>query len=697
MSEVIIHATPRSVMLGTNDQSTAPQPATQEARPQHVPFFFTFAQKGPLEPTFVTGAEAKALFGADTFDARKQYATHATEFINRNFAKAGCAIIQRLETPDAHARASVRLWADVLETTVQDYVRNDDGSIKLVNGAPVAAGAPIAGYKIKFVLGRVFPTAEGDDTFGIATQAAGDQTDADTQEQSIRIPLIDLRVPSFGVFGNNSGVRFWAPTTGGRLPIDADVVANEKTFPFRLSLVQRLNEMTSPAVTTTLAGAQYMDFSLMPGAYDRKRDRSLYLGDIFLEQYQNVSSATGSVQYSPFNEIHLYDDQIADLLEKLYTTEVAHRDQFSDFTGSGLDEMYRFNLFGAKTTGGVPYHSVQIITGSGAAVRLAENSNLMAGGGTEGVMNNDVFNTLVEAACAQFADPKSPLKNMAKYPYSCIYDSGFPLETKKALVQILAQRKNTWVALGTHVVGGRPLTASEETAMASTLLAHVQMYPESEYFGTSTCRGILIGGSGRYMGSSYRKDLPLTLELLDKVAEYTGAANGEWDSAARFDVDDGRNIKLFTNLNVATRTDDTADANWVIGLVTPESSDRKQYYFPAFQTVYDRDDSVLNSLITVLAIADLQVIGEETRIKFSGRSDLSNLEFIDAVNKFMVKKIAGRYDNRFQIQPQAYITAEDEARGYSWTTKITIGAPGMKSVQTLSIEGQRIEDMQTAA
>jgi hypothetical protein len=434
----------------------------------------------------------------------------------------------------------------------------------------------------------------------------------------------------------------------------------------------------------------------MPGAYDRKRDRSLYLGDIFLEKYQNVSSASGVAIYSPFDELHIYDDQIAALLLKLYTAEKAQVNPFSDFTGAD-DELYRFNLFGGKTAAGVPYHSYQIVTGSGGAVRLAENSNLMAAGGTEGVMNDTVYNTLVKAGCAQFADPKSPLKDMIRYPYSCIYDTGFDLEAKKSLVQILAQRKNTWVALSTHVVGGRALSAAEETAMASTLLSHIQMYPESEYFGTSTMRGILIGGSGRYMGSSFRKDLPLTLELLDKVAEYTGAANGEWKSASRFDVDDGRKVKLFTNLNVATRTDDTRDANWVIGLVTPESSDRKQYYFPAFQTVYDRDDSVLNSFTTMLAIADLQMIGEETRIKFSGRSDLSNLEFVDEVNKFMAKKIAGRYDNRFIIQAQAFITAEDEARGFSWTTKITIGAPGMKTVQTLSIEGQRIEDMQVAA
>lgn len=692
MSETIIRGTPRTVMLGAQDDSTRQQPAVQESRPQHCPFFFLFAQQGPTDPMFVTADQAAAIFGADTFDARKKYATHATEFINKTIANGNSFMAQRLITPDANAKASIRLWADVLPTTIQDYARNTDGSIKVTNGVPVPAGAPIPGFKVMFLTTMVAPDENGDDTFGLATQEAGSQTDPTSQTQSNRIPLMDLRVPSFGLYGNNVGLRLWAPVTGGRRPINQDTLVNDMFYPFRLSLVQRANNISAPGLVNTLSGAQYIDFSLQPGAYNSDLDAEMYLGDIFLDNYQDVSSAAGTATYAPFSEIFLYDSEISTLLTQLYNAEKSLIDQWSDFTGAEGEE-YRFNLFGGTSSVGVPYHSYQIVTGTGNAVRLAETSNLMATGGTEGVMGNDVYATLVTAGCAQFADPTSPLTNMAKYPYSCIYDSGFPLATKKALVQILAQRKNTWVALATHTFGQAPLAAADETAIATSLLAEVQLYPESEYYGTSVCRGMLIGGSGRYIGSSIRKDLPLTLELLDKVSQYTGASSGNWNSSARFDVDDGRNVTLFTNLNVTSRSDDTNDENWIIGLVTAESFDRETYYFPAFQTVYDRDDSVLNSMITMLAVADLEMIGEETRRKFSGRSDLSDLEFVDAVNKYMVKRIQGRYDNRFNIQPQAYITAADAARGYSWTTVITIGAPGMKTVQTLTIVGQRIEDM----
>jgi len=691
MSETIIRGTPRSVMLGTDDASTAQQPAVQEARPQHCPVVPLFAQKGPTDLTFVDAATAKSIFGVDTFDMRKKYATHGTETANGAMKNANAFFMLRLQPEDAAPPASVRLLADVLVTKVQDYQRNADGSIKLVNGVPVAAGVPIDGSKIKFLLETVQPGVDGADTFGLAVQQAGDQTD-DDENQSVRIPIMDLRVPTFGAHGNNNGVRLWAPTLGGRNPMDATVVKNEGFYPFRLALVQRANELSSPKIATTLTGAQFIDFSLKPGAFDRTNDKEYYLGDIFTENYQNIDSAAGTVQYGPFGEIHVYDDQIADLLADLYAKEVAKRDEFSDFTGEAGEE-YRFNLFGATSSQGAPYHTCQIINGTGGAVRLSENSNLMAAGGSDGTMTNATYDALVAAACAQFADPKSPWKDMAKYPYTSIYDTGFSLNTKKALCEILAQRKNTWVALATHIFGTKPLTAAEETAMATTLLAHVQMYPDSEYFGTGCFRAVLMGGSGRYIGSAIRKDLPLTLELLDMVSSYTGAADGNWKSGSRFDVDEGRDIKLFTNLNVNARSDDTRDANWVVGLITPASYDRSQYYIEAFQTVYDRDDSVLNSVTTMLAICDLQMIGEETRRKFSGRSDLSNLEFVTEVNKYMTNRIAGRYDNRFIIQPKAYITAFDEKRGYSWTTKITIGAPGMKTVQTLSIEGQRIEDM----
>lgn len=691
MADNIFNATPRTYFRGTQDSSLKQAVAEAVSRPQHLPFFFLFAQKGPLEPQFVTGAEAAAMYGIDSFDLRKQWATHATVFAKQAIAQGGTICVQRVVSDDIPQAASLRLWADVLPVQLSDYERNADGSIKTsTTGVPVVLGTKIAGFKVKFVLDSV-TAVDGEGSFGQASEAAGDLTDPDTETQSTRIPLMDFQVPSVGAFGNNNGIRLYAPTTKSKAKLDPRIVQNEAVYPFRIACVSRPDALTSPSIVSTVAGEQYIDFSFMPGSINRLVDKQLYIGDTFLDAYQDLDS--GNVPaYGPFGAISVYDANIEALLTQLYTEEVKHRDAFSDFTGDP-SEIYRFNLFGATTSGGVPYHAIQLISGVVGSVRLAETSNLMAQGGGDGTLTATVFDKLVKDGCAQFLDANSPLKNMIRFPFSTIYDSGFSLDTKYALVNILANRPNTSVILGTHTVGGAILTDSDEAAIAAALLTHVQQFPESEYYGTSTMRGMLIGGSGRLTAGQFRGHLPLTLEFLNKAVAYHGAADGSWKPGLAFDDFPLNKVTLFKSLNVETRSDTARDNEWDIGLVTVESSDRREYFFPAFQTVYNKDDSILNSYMAMALCQDLTMIGEEIRIEFSGKSSLSNLQFVDRMTKRMAERVLGRYDGRFTIIPTVVITAADEARGYSWTAKYDFYGPTMKTVQTLSLDGHRIEDL----
>ena len=59
----------------------------------------------------------------------------------------------------------------------------------------------------------------------------------------------------------------------------------------------------------------------------------------------------------------------------------------------------------------------------------------------------------------------------------------------------------------------------------------------------------------------------------------------------------------------------------------------------------------------------------------------------------MSDAVLGKFDDRFVIVPDAYFTAADEARGYSWTLRIKLYAPSMKTVMSLSIEAYRIDDL----
>ena len=696
MTATIVNAAPMTIMLGTQDKSTRALVAEPEVLPTHLPKVFIYAKKGPTDPQLVVGGSRSQMYGEESFDLRKPWATHATVLSNLINAKGNAQMIQRVQPADAGPPASIRLYLDVLPTQVKRYERNADGSFRTdADGAKIEiAGASVDGYKVKWVAEQLMPDANGEDTFGKADPVAGDQIDAATSVQSQRYPILDVRVAHFGSYGNLQGLRLWAPTTESSQAIDGRILTNEKVYPFRMAVVAKNDELSTPKLVETQAAEQFVNVCLKPDTINRNTDSELYIGDVFIQAYQNLTSPNLPPQWGPFGALAIYDQNIAALLAQFYAAEAALSigSVGTDFTGEA-DEEYRFNFVSGMSSYGVPYESFQMVTGSANSVRLSESSTIYAKGGSDGTMNEELFAQLVADAVREYANPNSILQDTARYPESIIYDSGFPLDTKYALCSFIAVRKDTAVILSTHDVLGPSLSASEESSLAIALRTRLQMYPESEFFGTPTMRGMIVGRSGKLIGSQYKKRLPLTLEIASKAADYMGASNGRWKSGFSFDRDPGSVVSMFNDVNVTFTPAAVCNKDWDNGLVWVESYGRRSLYFPALKTVYDNDTSVLNSFFTMMACVELEKVGERVRRQYSGASDLTNAQLVERVNQAVIDQTLGRFDDRFIIQPDAYFTAADLARGYSWTLRIKIYAPNMKTVMTLSLEAYRIDDL----
>lgn len=687
-----VNAAPQTNMLGTLDKSTRALVSEPESRPTHLAKVYGYAKKGPTTPQLVVGDSRSSIYGAESFDVRQPWATHATVVSNALNEEGNAQMFQRLKPADAGPNASIRIWADVLSTTITVYQRNTDGTIKRdVSGNPLAAtpGSTVAGYKIKFVAEEVSLDEDDVSTFGLAVKKAGDQTDG--AEQSERYPLFDIDASHFGAYGNNLALRVWAPTTASSQPLDERLLASRKVYPFRFQCLERPDALTTPRVVTTLSAAQYTDVCLKPDVIDPNNDSLLSIQDVFIQSYQDLNTKSLPPKWGPFGRLHVYQSALDELLGLLATAERLVSYQQSDLKGEP-DEDYRYNLFGLQTANGVEYHTAQIVT-AGGGIRFTENTVVYAKGGSDGTMNETLFADLVSAEVAEYSNVNSVLQDRARYPESVIYDSGFPLEAKYALMNFIAVRKDTWVVLGTHVAGSADLTLTQESALGAALRTRVQSYPESEYYGTQTMRGVLVGGSGKYIQSGYRKRLPLTIELAKKSARYMGAGSGKWRAGEGFDKDPANNIDYFTDINVTFRPTAVRNQDWANGLNYVESYDRRQNYWAALQTVYDNDTSVLNGMFTMIACVELQKIGDMARRKFSGRQDLTNAQLIEKVNEFITKECLGKFDDRFVIVPDTFFTKADEARGFSWTTVIKIYAPTMKTAASLTIEAYRIEDL----
>lgn len=692
----IRNAAPMTILRGTQDLSRRTVPPEPEVLPTHLPKIYIYAQKGPTTPELVVGNSRNQMYGDDTFDERGIFTTHQTILSNKVNAEGNAQMIERVLPADIGPRANFTLWADVLETDVTVYQRNADGSYVLDeltgNKVPAVPAATVPGYKIKWVLSSVTAIAD-EDKFGTQTQTPGDQTDGATQ--SVRYPVLQFWASSYGSYFNLAGLRLSAPSELTTTAVDEVALTDLKAYPYRVSVIRKAKATSTPAIVMSEFGEAFFDFTLKPGSVHPSFNSEMYLGDIFLDKYQNLTDPAFPKKYGDFGGMHVYQDNIDTILNLFYASEKEEVNAFTDFTATGTDEAYKVNIFTCRNSNNVPYNTIELIDSVAGAVYLTENTNLYADGATDGTMDElTLFPGLVEERVAGYADENSYLQDTAMYPESYIYDTGFPLATKYELTKFISIRRDTFVLLSTYTVGGPELSAANENSIALSLMARIQSYPESDYFGTHVVRGLIMGRYGALKNSNYKKKLPITIELATMAARMMGAGNGRWNQEFLFDRAPRNQINMFKDINITFTSTKVRNKDWDVGLNWVQTSTRSSYFIPALQTVYNDDTSVLNSFFFAAVCVEMQKVAERVWRLYSGNVSLSDGELFDAVNRSVEERSVGRFADLFKIVPAAYKTEADEARGYSYTLPISIYGNNMSTVATVELKAYRMSDFE---
>ena len=685
----IINAAPMVIDLGVQDLSTRQLPREPDAIPQHLPKFWLFTQKGPSNPQLVVGNNRDMMYGTDSFDLRSKYANHSTVFANLVNAEGNACMIQRVLPEDAGPEANLTLWLDVLPCQVDNFQRNTDGSIKYdVLGNPIVSGQ-VAGFKVKYV---VTHSNTNLNDFGQLTITAGDQTDPLTSTQSQRYPIMQLKSAYQGEYYNTVGIRISAPNIRNNLNMPSKMMDAEKAYPYFLSVIKKnVTGLSSVKVVPTIFGEQRIMFTLKQDVLDPLTDKQLYIGDQFPSAYRNIDDLRYPVEYGDIGGVVMYNGYIDALLTMFHAAEAPFIDQFSDFTNNVADK-HLFNIFTGESSFGVPYHSFLFVDAPNA-VTLSDYTNVFLAGSSDGTIDDATHALLVRSQVERYLDPNDELMDLAVNVESIVYDTGFPLDTKKALTAFISQRKDTFVILSTHDVNDRVLTASEEFSLAIALRTRLQFYPESDYFGTPVMRGMILGRCGKLRNSQFTKYLPLSAEVAIKSARYMGASNGRWKTGFHFDGAPGSVVDYMYGINITWVPASVRNRNWDVGLNFVLNYDRRSLFFPALKTVYADDTSVLNSYFTAMAICQLNKVAHSAWREFSGVAHLTNAQLVDRVNEFVYNRTKDRFDARYVVIPDTTITEMDELRGFSWTLPIRIYSPSLKTVMTTYVQAYRIEDL----
>lgn len=660
---VALNSRPRAILHGVQDQTPDELTATIDSLPTHLPHIWIYAEEGEIYPQLLVGDERIRAYGSKTFELDSKFANHQTVLANIVNGNGNAAIYQRIQPTDAPDPATMRLCADVLADQVPTYVRDTAGRIVLgANGLPQPTGDTVPGYRIKFVK---LPATD----FAEATKLVGTQTTTGGA-QSVLYPICDSKVASFGEHGNNKGYRMWAPV-GNNYGVNTEAVSENAAFIFRMQQIKRSDNRSQPSEVLTARGAEYVDFAFKPDAVISRTKQRLFASEVVQDAYVNPNvkpETTGN-----FSDIHFYTDFIAELVGLLYDAEKAFHLDWPTETDEGK---YLINFLSARDIDDVPYNAIVLADLGNDGISLTQYSNHYCQGGGDGTMSNALFAESVKFHLSNYIDSPFNYLDSAALPFSIYYDTGFPMDTKYALMRPVGARKDVMAIVCTQDIDAPQNDLDAEASALAALRAYARNFVESELFGTPACRIAIMGHSGYLTDNSYKGLLPLTIELADMFSKYMGAGTGEWDDANRFDESPGNVIGLFKKVNLTYKRETAANSDWDLGLIGVQTFDHnKRLFIPAFQSVYEDKRSALNDLVNVFVFTEMEKVAERNWRRMSGgHSRMTPEEFITKSNNDILTDIrdGARFDDRYIIEVNTYFTDEDVSLGYSYSADIVV-------------------------
>jgi hypothetical protein len=692
----IINAAPMVIDLGTRDLSTRQVPQTPLEIPQHLPKLYLFAEKGPMGPTYVDfdRMSLTQLYGDDTFDQNKKYYTHQSVFVQAIASAGNNCVIHRLAAPDAKDTANVALYLDVLPTQVPLYVKSSDGSLDLDNnGDPIqqtdSNGNPmtVAGYKVAWVIDHTVANL-GEYQRGLLTQRNGVQVDGSVQ--STQYPIFEFHADSPGEGGNKLAVKLYPSLQTDIIYFQSNVLNDSKQYPYYFSLVKVVDTVTgktNPVLNSF--GAQYSRFVSKENGLDPASGAVIDLKKIVTDQFidlpEHLRSGIGG--------LYVYNNNMNTVLQMFYDAEKnisdSHRDSVINNTENNI---HALNMLSFTSSNGSPYQAVKLVD-TPSSIRLTKNTNLFLSGSSDGTINETLLDSLVLADMDNYNDSLHEYNDLVLHPESIIYDSGFSIATKRSLAKFISRRKDTFVTWSTYAHNAPSTQLADQYSVGVALKTMAELYPESATFGTPVMRGIIVGGSGYLVTSLYNKRVPLTYEVAYKAARYMGAKNGAWKNGFAFDRAPLSIVTQIKNIDVTWVPTSTRNVLWAAGVNFVLNYKVRTQFFPALQTVYENDTSVLNSFFTAVAVAYLNKVAHAAWREFSGSISLTNAQLEEQVNNFVAAQVKDKFDGKFVIIPAATVTELDNLRGYSWTLPIKLYANNMKTVMTTYVEAFRRSDL----
>ena len=292
-------------------------------------------------------------------------------------------------------------------------------------------------------------------------------------------------------------------------------------------------------------------------------------------------------------------------------------------------------------------------------------------------------------------NPKN-IVDRGRFPYNTIFDTGYTLETKKALCDFLTVREDVKVILSTQNCNQylkdptQPATASNimnpelntmarDESVGTALQSRVQLMRESVIKGTACCRATIFAHAGTLFGT-YKHIVPMTLWLAIRGSEHynTVSMNGTCKGYPNSQVN------IFRTLNWVAPDEASHERHWNLGINYVQYYDMDNLHFPSIRTVYKYDTSVLLDDEFTDAIVFTKQAARDSWATYTGM-DTPQAVYEALITKDLNARLLQIFNGRYTFDVEAYQTVEEANRGYVQHVAINIESPAVKRVWLVDV------------
>lgn len=715
MSDLL--ATPRHIDQGTRDLSMKPIRPVLKRNPQFVPNFKVYTPKGDYRPHHVVGSELIHLFGLDTIRPTSPYANHANLLMGRIIQKSGASVVvQRLRplvngTP---APIANRVFYLVRTDghTAKVYQRDEKGHIvRDAAGNPVYTDDDVTVEYVGVVSRRASELEL--ETNGITVETETYTVDG-TDYTVTFTPIFVTSAEGHGSYYNNIGISL-EPYIG----IETDQALKEKarTLAYRLRVFDKSTGFKD--IGNTATGSPDIKFTFRPYSSDPITNRANGLTDLFPGEYGNYIDPKQDFKPYIFSETKMpTEEEFNAALKGITVREYdAIRTRgvsplvgaLSDFViepnvdPSALFDkyMYMANILTLTNTSTVEYEGVRPLPQGLLADIVQDGYDAVVGnrniptylmGGVDGdVTDLTGYENAVTNEFKRYADPDDIVNNIALNKDTVFIDSGFKMDTKVKIAPYISNRQDTFAVFATKEFDkdNRILSIDEELGRANMLKTILAMYTESKAFSTPTMRAAILMGDGILEDRISRYRMPMTFDWSVKAARYYGGLDGNWNPVFDFSTQDANKVTELIDVEPKFIPPGIKDRLWSAGLVYVEPDDEGVYYYPGQQTIYPYDNSIFNSIRTVIAACTIHRVNDKLHRLYTGETEYTDTELKIAVERDCKALLKGRFDKGISISPEVFYLRRDEDLGWVWRLRVELYANNMKTVMYSEVDGYR--------